>query len=257
MPNISEAGLVQSPGERNITFGGTRAGKSALDEWRLRQMMHERPSCMAALIDSKPRFRAETERGPLRRGRRSAAHRYESWSKGPVVPNSVVVDIHDEKPFKDIWKRPGEVAILQGGTLHDWRRMLALLNGFVEANIKGRERYIQVDECLDFTAETLGASIQKTTYFTGPRVPGESVISASTLARTGYTGSLRSYSTWPPESPCFICEPILICVTSVNKSESLTLNPLKGRTSFVSGPFNRAVLCPSHSPVECHSPHLI
>jgi hypothetical protein len=252
MPDISEVGLVPEEGERSITFGGTRAGKSALDEWRLRQIMHERPNCMAALVDSKPRFRAETERGHFRRGRKSAAYRYESWAKGPVVPNSVVVDIYDEKPFKDIWNRPGEVAILQGGTLKDWKQILRLLNGFVEANIKGRERLIQVDECLDFTVVTLSELILRTMCSTARREQAANGISVSTSVRIVSTACLPSFSIWLHESHCFICDPTTTCDISERLGSKMpnhqTVNTYSGN-----GPLSPAVRFRHHSRDVSHS----
>src|SRR5713226_8330643 len=164
--NAHIGSLIPQPGERAAIFGGTRAGKSAFMEWSLREIQKQRPNAMQVLVDTKPRFRAETERGRFRRGRKSAAYRYETWTKGPVVPNSVVVDINDDHPFRDIWSNPGEVAVLQSGEADDWKRMLQLLDGFVKAQIKDRERRIIVDECLDFTSGTRSESITRTTCFT-------------------------------------------------------------------------------------------
>jgi hypothetical protein len=161
MANISD--LVPGPGERHVVFGGTRAGKSALQDWSIRSVQYHRPEAMQILVDTKPRFRAETEKG-LRPGwRRNAAYRYGSWSKGPVLPNSVVVDIWNDKPFAGTFTKPGEIVILQSGEASDWRRMLQLLNAFVKANFHGRERRIIVDECLDFTSATRGELIRKMT----------------------------------------------------------------------------------------------
>jgi hypothetical protein len=166
--------ITPGPAERSATIGGTRAGKSALEEWRMRHVQQTRPMCMPIIVDSKPRFRAETERGPFRNGRKDAKRRYENWTAGPVVPNSVLIDIWDEKPFKDVWNRPGEIAVMQGGELADWKRMLYLLNGFVGANIKGRERLIYVDEVLDFYGRnTLGIDSKNDVFLRAARAGGE------------------------------------------------------------------------------------
>jgi hypothetical protein len=151
-PLTEFADLIAQPGERHLIYGGTRAGKSSFIDWEMREIQRTRPMCMQVLIDSKPRFRAETERMPIGnpKGRRDAAWRYRHWQKGPVVPGSVLVDIHADHPFRGLWTRPGEIAIMQSGDTDDWRRMLELLMAFVKAQIGERERHITADEVLDF-----------------------------------------------------------------------------------------------------------
>jgi hypothetical protein len=149
IPNCPE--IIPGQGERCLTFGGTRAGKSALDESRMGTIQVERPDCMILLIDTKPRFRAETK--PMAyfpKRRKSAADLYETWAKGPVVPNSCVVDLRSDRPFNGLFRIPGEVAICQSGDASDWRHMLVLVDAFVRSQIKGRERLVIVDEALDF-----------------------------------------------------------------------------------------------------------
>jgi len=109
---------------------------------------------MQALIDTKPRFRAEFERGAFPKSRKSAAWRYKTWTDGPIVPNSVLVDIWDEHPFRGLWSRPGEIAILQSGDSAEWNRILQLMMRFVKAHVQGRERRIIADEVLDFYGRT-------------------------------------------------------------------------------------------------------
>jgi hypothetical protein len=145
--------LIPAPGERVATFGRSRAGKSSLMDWEIREIQRTRPTCMQLLVDTKPRFRAEKTRGPVGyKNRRDASKLYEHWAKGPVVPNSVVVPIWDEHPFRGLWNsnNPGEVAIMQSGDAGDWKRMLQLLTAFTNAHIRDRERRIVIDETLDF-----------------------------------------------------------------------------------------------------------
>lgn len=145
--------LIPGPGERVFTGGRSRSGKSSLMDWEIREIQHSRPSCMQILIDTKPRFRAEKIRGPVSyRNRRDASKLYKSWTKGPVVPNSVVVPIWDDHPFRGLWNsdNPSEIAIMQSGDAADWKRMLQLLTGFANAHIGDRERRVVVDESLDF-----------------------------------------------------------------------------------------------------------
>lgn len=147
--------LVTQPGEGHALYGTTRSGKSCHLDWNMRCIQDTRPDCMQALVDTKPRFRAETERMPLNpRGRMSAAWRYEHWRKGPVLPGSVLVDIWADHPFRGLWTKPGEIAIMQSGDSQDWRRILQLLSQFVRAHIKDRERHVSVDEVLDFYGRT-------------------------------------------------------------------------------------------------------
>jgi hypothetical protein len=242
MTHISE--LVPGKGERVITLGGTRAGKSGLQEWTAREIQHERPSAMQLIVDTKPRYRAETERGRFRRGRKNASYRYESWEKGPMVPNSVVMDIWDDKPFKNLFSSdyPAEIVIMQGEDLEDWVRMLALLKGFVNAQIKGRERRIIVDESLDFTSETLLASWLKTMCSIALREQVVNGGSDSILVRTEHTVSRLSFFTWPVVSTSSTCETIKTC--DISKIAELPMpNPRKGTISSGSMSYSREEQC--------------
>jgi hypothetical protein len=166
--------LTPDPGERHMIFGGTRSGKSSFQDWSLRTVQATRPDAMQILVDTKPRFRAETERGPFGRGRRNAAHRYSSWSKGPVVPNSVALDLWDDNPFRGVFQRPGEIAVLQSGESQDWKRILALLQAYTKANVSGRERRVIVDECLDFyQRNTWGIDPKNDVFYRVARAGGE------------------------------------------------------------------------------------
>lgn len=165
-----------------------------------------RPSALQVLVDTKPRYRAETERGMLRHGRRDASRRYKTWDAGPVIPNSVVMDIWDDKPFKDLWKdRPGEIVIMQGAEHEDWKRMLFLLNKFVKAQIKGVERRIIVDECLDFTSGTPSASTLKMTCSIGRLVQEGNEVLDWTSTPIEYMDCHPSFLPWLPASISFIC----------------------------------------------------
>lgn len=177
--HISE--LTSGVGERHMIAGTTGSGKSAFQEWETVTVSDERPNAMQLLIDTKPRYRAETEKTRLNpRGRRNAAWRYTSWAKSPVLPNSVVVDLDDPHPFRGVWTRPGEVAILQSGDSRDWRRMLLLLTGFVNANIKDRERRLIVDEILDFyQRNTFGIDMKHDVFYRTARAGRERLIGMS------------------------------------------------------------------------------
>lgn len=169
--------LLPKPGERVATFGRSRSGKSSLMDWETREIQATRPTCMQIIVDTKPRFRAEKIRGPVTyRNRRDAAKLYTHWQKGPVVPNSVVVPLWDDQPFRGLWNKdnPSEVAILQSGDASDWKRMLQLLARFCAAHIRDRERRIIVDEALDFyNRNTWGIDAKNDVFYRTARAGGE------------------------------------------------------------------------------------
>lgn len=248
---VDLSALTPQKAERVITFGGTRAGKSSLTDMTMMQVQHERPAAMQVLIDTKPRYRAEKERGRTYGSRKPAAYRYETWEAGPTIPNSCIVDIYDPHPFKGMWQEPGEIAIMQGGDFDDWRRMLQLLKGFIAAPIKGRERRIIVDECLDFTSGTRSESISEMTCSIAQHVQVENVVLELISERIEYMVSLRSYCSLHLESICFICEPIEtwpICARSVSKM----LSHRKVIMSSGNIGFFRAEPCRNHSQANSH-----
>lgn len=170
--------IVAQPGETHIIYGTTRAGKSVHDDLEMREIQDSRPDCMQLLVDTKPRFRAETERMPYRaKGRVSASWRYKHWRKGPVLPGSVLVPIWDDHPFRGLWSRPGEIAVMQSGDALEWRRMLVLLMHFARAQIGDRERHVTADEVLDFYGRTTHSiNNQNDVFYLVARSGGERLI---------------------------------------------------------------------------------
>lgn len=172
--------LIPGPGERSIVAGRSRSGKSSLMDWGIREVQSSRPHCMQLLVDTKPRFRAEKIRGPVGyRNRRNAEKLYEHWTKGPTVPNSVVVPIWDDHPFRGLWNsnNPNEVAIMQSGDAADWKRMLQLITAFTAAHIRDRERRLVFDETLDFyNRNTWGIAGTNDPIYRTARAGGERMI---------------------------------------------------------------------------------
>lgn len=145
--------LVPERGERVATLGGSRTGKSSFQDWIMRTIQDERPNAAQLVMDSKPRYRAQTIKHPwFPKKRRPVKKLYASWAAGPTVPNSVHVNIWEDHPFRGLWDKehPGEIAIMQGETREDHIRMLALAMAFVRAQWKDRERRLIFDETLDF-----------------------------------------------------------------------------------------------------------
>jgi hypothetical protein len=149
-------------------------------DWEMREIQALRPTAMQLIVDTKPRFRAEKIRGPLSyRQRTNTGKLYISWQKGPVIPNSVLVPLWDDKPFKGLWsdENPSEIAVMQSGDSTDWKRMLQLLKVFCEAQIKSRERRIIVDEALDFYGRnTFGIDSKNDIFYRMARAGGERLI---------------------------------------------------------------------------------
>lgn len=166
--------VVPGPAARRIVAGGTRAGKSAHVEWGMRYIQRDRPEAMQLLVDTKPRFRASSESIVYPHLRKSAAGRYSDWTKGPVVPNSVVCDIWSRHPFRGLWQKPGEIVIMQGADVTDWRRMLLLVKGFVRTPHGGREKRVVVDEVLDFYGRnTFSIDTKNDEFYRVARAGGE------------------------------------------------------------------------------------
>lgn len=175
---VEFADLIQGPGERHIVYGGTRTGKSSLMDWSMREIQRTRPNCMMLIADTKPRFRAERQCvGPGNRWRKSAEPLYEHWASGPVMPNSVVVNLDSSHPFRGLWNdddNPGEIAIMQSDDPAKWQQMNELMHAFVQKRIKNRERLIVVDEALDFyQRNTLGIDSRKDVILRTARAGGE------------------------------------------------------------------------------------
>jgi hypothetical protein len=167
--------LVPEPGERSAVAGGTRAGKSAMLEWQCRTVATERPTSMNILVDTKPRYRADMMPHPLSpRHRVSAARLYKNWAAGPVIPHSVRMDIWSDRPFAGLFNDPGEIVIMQGETIEDWKRMLLILKHFVGIHKKDRERNMWVDEALDFyQRNSWGISSKNDVFYRAARAGGE------------------------------------------------------------------------------------
>jgi hypothetical protein len=206
------------------------------------QVQYERPIAMQVLIDTKPRYRAQLERGRTYKSRKDAAHRYESWEAGPTIPNSCLVDLYDPHPFKGMWENPGEIAIMQGGDFDDWRRMLQLLKGFVSAPIKGRERRIIVDECLDFTSAILSGLTPEMMYSIVRLERERNAESVSIWVPIEYTVSHHLFYKWPPASIFSIYVQTEICGISAKSEFATPQVPMEigcsGNTEF-----SRAELC--------------
>lgn len=169
--------LVQGPGERHIVYGGTRTGKSSYMDWTVRHIQETRPDAMILVADTKPRFRAETQSwGVNNKFRKDAEPLYKGWAKGPMMPNSTVVNLDSPHPFRGLWNaknHPGEVGIMQSDAPGDWRKMIELMGHF-SAKRTERERLLVVDEGMDFyQRNTLGIDPRNDVILRAARAGGE------------------------------------------------------------------------------------
>lgn len=174
------ADLVQGPGERGLVYGGTRTGKSSFMDWSLRAIQKWRPDAMILIADTKPRFRASSLVNPRFYRERIDTEQdgtYSGWTAGPVMPNSVRVELESPHPFRGLWdmkKHPGEIAIMQSDNPDHWQLMNHLMHEFVAAQMRGRERLIVVDEGMDFyQRNTLGINAKKDVILRTARAGGE------------------------------------------------------------------------------------
>lgn len=142
--------IAPEKGQRGLILGGSRSGKSVLEDMLIRHIVKVRPQVEGLLLDSKPRFRAEVERkGVLVR---NAAKHYQDWEKGPTLPGSYRVDIHSEQPLKGYWKPddPCRIAIVQTAEEAERPRLLEIANTWFQTRKRGADRMLIVDELLDF-----------------------------------------------------------------------------------------------------------
>lgn len=168
--------LVQGPGERHIIYGGTRTGKSSFMDWSIREIQEQRPDAWILIADTKPRFRAESQAyGPNNRFRRDAKKLYGSWAKGPMLPNSVAMNLDSPHPFRGLWNKnhPGEVAIMQSDDPLRWRQMVNLMQAFT-AKKTANERLLVIDEGMDFyQRNSLGIDPRNDVILRAARAGGE------------------------------------------------------------------------------------
>jgi hypothetical protein len=151
MTSLSE--IAPQKAERALIIGGTRSGKSTLMDHFMRHIVAERPNVQILLLDSKPRFRAEMERyGPQNRMARETTKRYQDWESGPVIPGSVRVDIHRDKPLERFWGEDDKcrVAIAQTELATERGRLLEIADDWYRIRARKSDRVLAVDELLDF-----------------------------------------------------------------------------------------------------------
>jgi energy-coupling factor transporter ATP-binding protein EcfA2 len=152
MPGISE--ITPQKGERALIIGGTRSGKSTLMDHFMRQIVSERPNVQILLLDTKPRFRTEAERfGYQNRLARSTEKRYADWESGPVIPYSMRVDIHRDKPLERFWRddkyKKFRVAVAQSELPTERSKLLEIADDWYNVRQKRSDRVLAVDELLD------------------------------------------------------------------------------------------------------------
>lgn len=145
--------IAPEKGQRALILGGSRSGKSTLEDMLVRHITHKRPQVRMLMLDSKPRYRAELERiGPYGKIPRSAEKYYKDWEPGPTIPGSYRVDIEAETPLRNYWKDddPCRIAICQTSDETQRARLLEIANSWFETRVRNADRVLVVDELLDF-----------------------------------------------------------------------------------------------------------
>lgn len=135
---------------RGLCVGMTESGKSTLAErliadWRQQYGAQAR----VLIIDSKPRFRAETQLSGL-----SAKPLYKHWDHGAAVPGSYRLDLaNPSAELKGVWRYGGQVAIAQGPRQHlPWLKYAA--DRFYNDSRAKYAQLLYVDELADFYDST-------------------------------------------------------------------------------------------------------
>jgi hypothetical protein len=101
------------------------------------------------LLDTKPRFRCEkTAWG------RDASRFYQSWRKGPLIPQSVRIDLEADRPMRNAFKH-GRIAVLQsarpsGASEAEKKRILEVGHDWWINRTDGNPRFVVADEGMHF-----------------------------------------------------------------------------------------------------------
>ena len=176
MPGFED--IAPKKAERALILGGTRSGKSCLEDMIMRHAIKQRPQIRILLLDTKPRFRTELERfGPGNRFFRSTEKDYVDWEAGPVIPGSIRVNLESEQPLKNFWKPDDKcrVAVLQTENPEMRPKLLEIADRHVfQPHIKGADRMLVCDELLDlYHRNSLSLSYKYDTPLKVVRAGGE------------------------------------------------------------------------------------
>lgn len=209
MPTLDD--IAPTKAERALIIGGTRSGKSTLMDHFMRHMVRERPNVQILLLDSKPRFRAEIERfGPGNRFARLAERHYRDWESGPVIPASIRVDIHAEKPLLNFWKDDKyeryRIAVAQTEQTIERGRLLEIADQWYTVRQRKSDRVLAVDELLDYYhRNTISVHSARDVPLKVVRAGGERGFGAlygaqrpKRAATADYRGTVRSIPLSPP-----------------------------------------------------------
>jgi hypothetical protein len=145
--------IAPKKGQRALILGGSRSGKSVLEDMLMRHAVKARPNIEQLLLDSKPRYRAEIERyGPGNKMVRSAGKHYGDWEPGPTVPGSYRLNIHADEPLKGYWKKddPCRIIIAQTSEETERHKLLEIANRWFQTRKPSADRMLVVDELMDF-----------------------------------------------------------------------------------------------------------
>lgn len=141
--------IAMHAADRGILIGANGTGKSTLAEYVVRHFREEYPDARIAVLDTKPRWRAEW----LPDGRR-ANRVYKRLAKGDTIPGSMQLSRASDWPL--VWDRdtnPSQSVIVQrlrGSNADNIRFQVGFLERFFETQDARRPSLVYIDEGMDF-----------------------------------------------------------------------------------------------------------
>lgn len=141
--------IAMHAADRGILIGANGTGKSTLAEYVVRHFREEYPDARIAVLDTKPRCRAEW----LPDGRR-ANRVYKRLAKGDTIPGSMQLSRASDWPL--VWDRdtnPSQSVIVQrlrGSMADNIRFQVGFLERFFQTQDARRPSLVYLDEGMDF-----------------------------------------------------------------------------------------------------------
>ena len=135
--------------DRGILIGANGTGKSTLAEYVLSAFRDEYPNARIAVLDTKPRWRAEWQADG-----RPARKLYRKLAKGDTIPGSMTISRAQDWPI--VWDQdtnPSQSVIVQrlhGSMSDNLRFQVGFLEKFFQTQDARRPSLVYIDEGMDF-----------------------------------------------------------------------------------------------------------
>lgn len=153
---MTDVDIAMHAADRGILIGANGTGKSTLAEYNLAEFRRQYPESRIAVLDTKPRWRAEW----MPDGRR-AKRLYKKLAKGDTIPGSMHISRAQDWPL--VWDRdinPSQSVIVQrlnGSTADNIRFQVGFLEKFFQTQDARRPSLVYLDEGMDFFATNSAA----------------------------------------------------------------------------------------------------